>query len=103
MRSHRVELDTSPLQLLAAVLNALQRLENNTGLARSTQSDLPILWTLTRRGEQALTDGTAAQDLRPTSASQPSARASHAPATRPAHRPPTWFARFARVTAVPEK
>jgi hypothetical protein len=102
MRSHRVELGTSPLQLLAAVLNALQRLEH-TGLARSTQSDLPILWSLTRRGEQALTDGTAAHDLTPTRASQPSARASHATATRPAHRPPTWFARFARVTAVPEK
>jgi hypothetical protein len=60
MRSHHIGFDASPLELLAAVLKALRCLEH-VGLAWSTESDIPTRWKLTRHGEQALADGTAAQ------------------------------------------
>lgn len=62
MRSHRLGFNASQLQLLSAVLKALRRLEH-VGLAWSTESDIPTRWKLTRYGEQALADGTAAQWL----------------------------------------
>jgi hypothetical protein len=62
MRSHCVGFNASPLQLVSAVLKALRRLEH-VGLACSTESDMPTRWKLTRQGEQALADGTAAQWL----------------------------------------
>jgi hypothetical protein len=74
MRSHRVGLKASPMQLLAVVREALQRLEH-ADLVWSMQSDGPSLWKLTRLGEQALSGGTAAQHLGPLGASARSAQA----------------------------
>ena len=67
MRSHRAGLKASPMQLLAVVREALQRLEH-ADLVWSRQSDGPSLWKLTRLGEQAISGGTAAQHLRPPAA-----------------------------------
>ena len=74
MRSRRVGLKASPMQLLAVVREALQRLEH-ADLVWSTQSDGPSLWKLTRLGEQALSGGTAAQHLGPPAVSAQSAKA----------------------------
>ena len=63
MRSHRVGLKASPMQLLIVVREALQRLEH-ADLVWSQQGEHG-LWKLTRLGEQSLSAGTAAQYLSP--------------------------------------
>ena len=73
MRSHRVGLKASPMQLLIVVREALQRLEH-ADLVWSQQGEHG-LWKLTRLGEQALSGGTAAQHLGPLGASARSAQA----------------------------
>jgi len=66
MRSHRVGLKASPMQLLAVVREALQRLEHaDLVWAGRDQSGGPSLWKLTRLGDQALAEGTASQYLKP--------------------------------------